>query len=185
MALFGFDESVTKRIAAMVRRLERQPRARPSRPHGRRVIMSGAGAAFSGARAFRSAAQTISNDTWTAINFNDEAFDTDAYHDNSTNNTRLTISSAGYYLVGGSLLFAANSSGLRAIQIKHSTAGIVSYTNKIPVSPSISTSLETTAHLYYQTGGYYELECYQNSGGNLDVEYWSLYSPIFWITKLG
>jgi hypothetical protein len=50
-------------------------------------------AAFVGCRLKQTANQTISNNTNTAIQWNSEDYDTDAFHDNSTNNTRITIPS--------------------------------------------------------------------------------------------
>jgi hypothetical protein len=58
-----------------------------------------------GCHVYHNADQTITNATLTAINFNSERFDTDAFHDNSTNNTRLTIPSGkgGKYVAGASI----------------------------------------------------------------------------------
>jgi hypothetical protein len=58
----------------------------------------------------RTSDQSISNNTNTAVQWDTEQFDTDAFHDNSTNNTRVTIPSGkgGKYLVVGN---AANDSG--------------------------------------------------------------------------
>lgn len=53
---------------------------------------------FSGAAVKKSGDETTANyTTQTAVTFDAEIFDTDGYHDNVTNNHRLTVSSAGYY----------------------------------------------------------------------------------------
>lgn len=57
---------------------------------------------FSGAVLTKSGTQSVDSASETAISFDGEVFDTDAYHDNSTNNTRFTAPATGYYLVGGS-----------------------------------------------------------------------------------
>ena len=61
----------------------------------------GAASAFSGARVTKSASQSLTNVTYTTITFNQEPLDVGGYHDNSTNNTRLTVPSGktGYFLV--------------------------------------------------------------------------------------
>ena len=41
--------------------------------------------------------QTISNDTITVVNYGDEEFDTHTLHDNSTDNSRITVPVAGKY----------------------------------------------------------------------------------------
>ena len=52
--------------------------------------------------------------TFASIAFNTENFDTDTMHDNSTNNSRITIKTAGKYQVGGQVNTAANQAlGLR------------------------------------------------------------------------
>lgn len=47
--------------------------------------------AFRGALVYITSSQTITQGIATAVNFNAEEYDTDTFHDNSTNNTRLTI----------------------------------------------------------------------------------------------
>jgi hypothetical protein len=45
-----------------------------------------------------------------------ENFDTDTMHDNSTNNTRITIKTAGKYLIGGAVQTSSNTAlGLRIL----------------------------------------------------------------------
>lgn len=47
-----------------------------------------------GCRVFRDTSdQSLGNNTFTAVQWNNETFDTDTMHDNSTNNTRITIPS--------------------------------------------------------------------------------------------
>lgn len=58
------------------------------------------GAAFVGCSLFQSAAQSIPASTYTAVTFDSESFDTDAYHSTSSNTSRITIPAgkAGKYL---------------------------------------------------------------------------------------
>ena len=57
---------------------------------------------FSGAALTKSAVQAVDSASETAITFDGEVYDTDSYHDNSTNPSRFTAPVTGYYLVGGS-----------------------------------------------------------------------------------
>ena len=60
------------------------------------------GLTFVGACAYATTAQTnIPQNTATALNWNNEDYDTNGFHDNSTNNSRMTIPSGkgGYYAV--------------------------------------------------------------------------------------
>lgn len=58
---------------------------------------------FIGAKAYSAATQSITGATVTAVTLGSEEFDTTAFHDNASNNTRMTIPSGkdGYYLVEG------------------------------------------------------------------------------------
>lgn len=47
----------------------------------------------------KSADQTVPVTTWTSITFNQEEYDTNAMHDNVTNNTRITIKTGGEYRI--------------------------------------------------------------------------------------
>ena len=54
--------------------------------------------------------------TFASVAFNTENFDTDTMHDNSTNNSRITIKTAGKYSIGGQINIAANLAlGLRLL----------------------------------------------------------------------
>lgn len=48
-----------------------------------------------------STSQAISRNTFTAITFDSEAFDTDSMHSTSSNTSRITINTAGLYLFSG------------------------------------------------------------------------------------
>jgi hypothetical protein len=59
---------------------------------------------FSGALVKKSADQTTANySAFPVVTWDAEEYDTDTYHDNATNNSRLTVAVAGYYQVGGQI----------------------------------------------------------------------------------
>ena len=62
-----------------------------------------------GCRVEETTSQNITQNTWTALTFGNETFDDDTMHDNSTNPSRITIKSAGRYLITGSVLFTGTS----------------------------------------------------------------------------
>lgn len=69
----------------------------------------GGGTAFSGALVRKSANQTIAADTLTAIAWDVEAYDTDGFHDNVTNNDRLTVHVDGTYVFGTAHLMSGGA----------------------------------------------------------------------------
>jgi hypothetical protein len=80
---------------------------------------------------YRTSNQSIAHAAPTAIQFNNEHYDTDGFHDNATNNTRLTVPAGlgGYYVAIATAMFTQVSpvSAARAIltiQKNGSTNGI-------------------------------------------------------------
>lgn len=63
--------------------------------------------------------QTLSHNTTTVINFNQENFDTSGFHNNSINSSRITIPTGlgGLYLIVAILSFDGNTTGLRQTRI--------------------------------------------------------------------
>jgi hypothetical protein len=78
-----------------------------------------AASAFSGVLATKTAAQAITGSTNTLVTWDTEAngFDTGSFHDNTTNNQRLTVPTAGYYRISGQITLDANANGYRNVSI--------------------------------------------------------------------
>jgi hypothetical protein len=111
---------------------------------------------------------SIANNTNTKVAMDTELIDTDGFHDNSTNNTRITIPAgkAGKYSVSGNANFASNGTGDRNAQIWKNNAEIcVSFENPNAngnCSPTIERIVDLTV------GDYVEFVISQSSGGNLN-----------------
>jgi hypothetical protein len=128
------------------------------------------GSSFAGASAWKNPQQAISNNTTTALSFESENFDTNAFHNNSTNNSRFTIPSgkAGYYLVTASVAFAASSTGIRSVYVYKNGAN-ANYTSQVVSAASVYTISNINYTINLAVGDYIEIFVYQNSGGSLDV----------------
>ena len=107
----------------------------------------------------------IANATWTAVTFNSEEFDTDAFHSTSTNTSRLTIPAGlgGTYSVKAQVSFGLSATGFRQVRIyKNGTlykaSGEFIPSSSIYVAPTMSTDMTLVA------GDYIELYVYQSSG---------------------
>jgi len=110
---------------------------------------------------------SIANNTNTKVAMDTELIDTDGFHDNSTNNTRITIPAgkAGKYLVSGNANFASNATGDRNAQIwKNNTEVCVGFDlgGSGNVSPQVSRILDLAV------ADYVEFVISQSSGGNLN-----------------
>jgi hypothetical protein len=112
---------------------------------------------------------TIANATYTALPWDAENYDTTAFHDNSTNNTRLTIPSGhgGKYIFIGQVSFAANATGYREIKLVVNGGATFAYSSSAAYSAS-NLILNIAAIYFFSAGDYIELYAYQSSGGTLN-----------------
>lgn len=119
-------------------------------------------------RVKRSANQTLTTGTATAINWDQEDFDTDALHDIVTNNTRLTASIAGKWQVMAGAAIADNGTGYREIAIRKQ--GVTNYkVLRVGAVSGFKLIVSTSAIVDLAVGEYVEIVVVQTSGGNLDV----------------
>jgi len=136
------------------------------------------------ARVYNSANIAITTATLTALTFNSERYDTDAFHSTVSNTSRLTIPFDGYYRVTGTIAWAANATGSRQARIVLNNTTILALV-LYPVSHATEVSImQVTADYFFTAGDYAELVVFQNSGGNLNVTAAGNYSPEFWIDRL-
>jgi hypothetical protein len=128
-----------------------------------------------GARVKRSAVQSIANNTLsgsTAIGWDQEDYDTDTFHDTSTNNSRLTVPTgkAGKYLIEAIVKFANNTSGTqRYADIWLNATTVIASTNG-PFNTSVNVAWGICATWNASVGDYFEIRVYQDSGGALDFQ---------------
>jgi hypothetical protein len=137
------------------------------------------GSTFAGAYV-TGATVSVANNTLTTVAFNAETFDTNAYHDNSTNNSRITVPSgkAGYYLFTASGQYNNNTNGRREMYAAKNGTLLISS----DVSPSGGTypTPLLSFPIYLAVGDYMTVVLYQSSGGNLDF-----YGPSMTVSYLG
>jgi len=112
----------------------------------------------------KSADQPISNNTSTIITWNQEDYDTDGMHDNVTNNSRITIKTAGKYSVMGQFEWASNSTGKRIIDIMKNSV-VLGKANYLASGSSQHTISFVDD---FAVDNILEIRVFQDSGGNLD-----------------
>ena len=158
------------------------------------LVGTGSATAFSGCRVYfpgppeigPTTTQSIPNNTLTYLSFVDEKFDTDGYHDNSTNPSRLTVPTTGYYAIGGTVSFASNATGYRSFGIHKdgNTApnGAIGEGFTVNAVNGVSTTGSFSGVVQVNAGSYFEIAVVQNSGGALNVEG---IGTNFWIQRVG
>jgi hypothetical protein len=114
----------------------------------------------------------VSNGTQTAVNFTTEQFDTNGFHDNSTNTSRITIPSgyAGKYLLLGSAGFDTSATSTDR-GVRFTKNGTALFAANIQNGPSgVTYGPYNTQFITLAVSDYVEMEVIQYSGGALIVQ---------------
>lgn len=139
-----------------------------------------------GARAFNSADISIPNNTNTIITLNSENYDTDPngeIHSTSSNTSRMTIRTAGKYLVLGQVQWAVNATGERLAQIRLNGTTNIAISTTILGSGTYGLIQQVLVVHDFSASDYVELVAYQDSGGALNVSA-AANPPFFSVTKV-
>jgi hypothetical protein len=127
---------------------------------------------FVGCMAVASAAQTIANSTDTAVAFGGtDLYDTDGFHDPSTNNSRITIPTGkgGKYRFETMIRWDGNSSGARSIKFYiNGSEGQTVYRAPAFAAGAVINTPSFTLNL--SAGDYVQIYVNQTSGGNVDID---------------
>ena len=121
------------------------------------------------ARAYHNASQSISNASATILSLNSERWDTDAYHDNATNNSRLTVPSGqgGTYIISAQASFAFHATGYRRMDVVLNGSTLIFRAQYAPTTDEAG-MLGIAIYQLVATN-YIEMRVYQNSGGALNI----------------
>lgn len=149
--------------------------------HDRLDAIMGAGKASTPmVRAKRTTNDSIADATEEAVVFGAEDYDTDTMHNNSTNPTRITFTTAGKYAIGGMVQWDAGAGATRWISVRVDGATTIAKVEHAPTEESMVIGVE---HVF-TAAQYVELTVYQDSGGPLNVLA-ADGSPAFWAHKIG
>lgn len=139
-----------------------------------------------GARVYHTSTVSIATAAVTGIFWNSERYDSDGFHDTTTNTNRLTVPTglSGRFLVGVGVEWAANAAGIRQVRLilnGTSLIGIVSQNNQ-GASLNVYQQCQTVYPLV--PTDYVTVSVYQDSGGTLGVTHTTPYGE-FYIAWLG
>lgn len=131
-------------------------------------------AVYPACRVFHNANQAIGSGANTTLAFNSERFDTDAFHDTATNNSRLTVPTGlgGLYLVTLNTAFAQSAAGTRRVNQIVLNAGLTPVASSEIGATSSATSfpIQFCAALYrLAAGDFVQAQVFQDSGGALNA----------------
>ena len=130
------------------------------------------GATFAGVRLTKSVGQTFNSNTFTKVTWDTETFDVGGYHDNSTNNTRITIPSgkAGYYQVNFNSAWAASASGSQRVGrlVQNGSATYYNNGGTVGLSGSAYASFGFADVIYAAVSDYFEIDAI-SSGATVNM----------------
>lgn len=140
-------------------------------------ISLGAALGFTGSQAIRldgivckvhkTAEQTISHNTSTIVTFDAETFDPSNFHDNSTNNSRITVGTTGKYLVVALAQFNSSAVGIRALRFF--VNGVNTFSATVQPVNGGGTDVMGIYYINLTAGDYVEMGVFQTSGGDLGL----------------
>ena len=118
---------------------------------------------------YHNTTQSLSDDTTTALLGNSEYFDNGSMHDTGSNTSRMTIVTAGRYLLNATVFFDANSTGRRLVYLR--VNGTTSYLLNSVAPPASPTTcvVPVFKSLVLAAADYVEVLGNQNSGGALNA----------------
>jgi len=125
--------------------------------------------AFKGCYITGSGDINVNNTTQTVLSYDSETYDTDGFHDNSVNNSRITIPAGlgGYYIVNSKFSWnTTNTTGRRSVEIRKNgttALGNVAYAATQYTGGNLSFVVNLSA------GDYIETRAWQDSGGALNA----------------
>lgn len=140
-----------------------------AQPTGVKWGTPASGSGFRGARAYHNTTQSISTGTPTAVALNSELYDTNTLHDNSTNNSRLSLDQEGFWRVIGQVSWATNTSGRRTLRIDRNGSTTDTIVTLPPASGAntymqVDVDVEVTS-----SSDYVELIAVQDSGSSINL----------------
>lgn len=142
---------------------------------------------FAGCRVFHNANQDVSDITETALALNSEDYDTDTFHDTSTNNERITIPTGfgGKYLITANIEFDIGlATGLRQLSIRLNGTTVIASQN-MSAAANLNARLVCSTIYDLVATDYVECMAFHSDGATLNLRQANFFSPWFMASYLG
>ena len=132
---------------------------------------------------YQNTAQTLSTVALTAVNFDTEVSDTEGGW-SSSDPTKIYCKKAGTYNITAEVYFAANSTGVRIVQIFKNTDYIGEA--RVGASPDLQTTpCAAVGGVELVVDDYIQIKAYQSSGGNLQISTDANYTRVAVVASIG
>lgn len=117
---------------------------------------------------YASSAQSIANATFVSLTADSEYFDNDSMHSTVTNTSRITVQTAGRYLLSATIAYTAGT-GRRFSQFLVNGATGYDGDGRPAIGGGSDDKIVMTRSLVLAASDYVEVQANQNTGGALDV----------------
>jgi hypothetical protein len=135
--------------------------------------------------AYHNTTQSIASGSATAVALNTEQADGAGFHDNATNNSRLTVPAGkgGLYLVGGAIRFNTAAAGTRRYLGLRANGTTTLGEFEQPATASFPTCFGAVV-VFLSATEYVEMLAFQDSGGAVNLINSTNAWPKFWLVRL-
>ena len=136
-----------------------------------------------GCKIYNTVSQTIFDGVPAYLTFNSEDYDTDGMHDPGVNPERITINTAGIYLITFHGHIQQNVNGERQADILRNTSIIAR--SRQDAETLTPTYFNFTTIFQLTIGQYLRVRIFQDSGGDLAIATATYYTPYFMAQRIG
>ena len=147
----------------------------------------GPGAPVISVRVYKALSQDMGSGLFTPIVFDTTDYDATDMHDPGLNPSRITVATAGLYIVHGQIWWQASTTvGERRCLIRLNGATYLSENKQLGTTGATGDlKMSVTTQYIFAAGDYFELVCYQSSGGPLRVMNGVSQSPLLSAVLIG
>lgn len=117
----------------------------------------------------QSGSQSLANNAWTTLTFDGEELDRDNMHSNTTNNSRATAQTAGYYDIDAIYAASSNATGGRATRLQVNGTNVQGRSTSVMTPSNFQAGVVISGPVYLNVGDYVEIQANQLSGGALST----------------
>ncbi|MBA7566889.1 hypothetical protein ES708_08588 [subsurface metagenome] len=136
-----------------------------------------------GCKVYHSVSQSIPNEAFAYLTFDREDYDKDEMHDPAVNPERITIKTAGIYLIVFHGHWNTNANGSRSVYFRRNASII--FESRQEAEPAGRTTSNITTICSLSVGEYIRVQVWQASGNALNILHYNSYTPYFMAQRIG
>jgi hypothetical protein len=138
-------------------------------------------------RVTRAAAQSIPDNVITTVAFDEERFDTDGMHNVVTNNSRITINTAGIYIVGFNGILQSDTYVTSFALLRVNGTTEIARGSRQYLPSTLQSHIQVQTVYQFVAGDYIEVQVYHDNPGNIarNLDATDERTPEFYAARIG